>query len=239
MRGLVNTSWDAFYVLAGMGRIWSTQVELFPRCLGLGLFNLSWDTFSGTKHMLRCFMCTHCHGGDWRTQVKMNIQFLLSFDWFGQLKLSYIFGPPWQWRGFINTCWDVFFFLTSMVNLTWSTYIEMHFVSSQACVVFVNTSWDTSCVSSLQGRVLVNTFWDAFCVLTVMGGVLSKQVEMHFVSSLSFDGFVQLKLRYIFGPPWHGKGFINTCWEAFFFSLAWNGLGQLMLRCFLCPRWNG
>ena len=82
------------------------------------------------------------------------------------------------------------------------------------------------------------------------------QVDINFVSLLSWEGFIQHKLRHILCPRWHVRGMLNTCWDAFgvlpgigwvwsthielhFVSpLALEVFGQDKLRCILCPRWR-
>ena len=40
-------------------------------------------------------------------------------------------------------------------------------------------------------------------MLSVMGGVRSIHDEVHFMSSLAWDGFCQIKLRYNLCPRWN------------------------------------
>ena len=79
-----------------------------------------------------------------------------------------------------------------------------------------------------------------------------QQVEMHFVSSLTWDGFGKHMLRLFLCPRSHGRELINSCLEAFcvlsgservwstYFeihfesSLARELFGQHMLRFILC-----
>ena len=53
-RGLLNTCWDAFCVLAGMGGVWSTHDEMHFKSL-LALDELG-------QYMLRCILCPGWHG---------------------------------------------------------------------------------------------------------------------------------------------------------------------------------
>ena len=57
--------------------------------------------------------------------------------------------------------------------------------------------------------------------LRCKGGVWSTQVEIHFMSSLSWDVLGQLKVRYILCPRWYER-FI-----------------QHMLKCIVYSRWHG
>ena len=79
---------------------------------------------------------------------------------------------------------------------------------------------------------LVNTYGETFCVLTSMGSFWSVHVEMHFVSSLAWDGYVPCMFRYFFVHRYlatnvdmhfprdmanilcndrHAMGLVNTC----------------------------
>jgi hypothetical protein len=119
--------------------------------------------------------------------------------------------PYWHGRGLLNTCWDTFCVLACMGGV-WSTHMETHVVSSLA--------------------------WDGFGI---------TKVEIFFVSSLAWDGFRQLtlrcilchlKFRYIFCPPWPGRGLFNICWYAFSVVAGLGVVCQHMLRYILCPRWH-
>ena len=140
---------------------------------------------------------------------------------------------------FYELCWDAFCVLTDLVWV-FLTHVRLHFVSSLAWDGFgqhkmkyilcphwngrglVNTSCDTFCVLAGMGWGLVNTCSDAFYVLAVLSWVLSTQVDMHFVCSLSWNGFGQNMLKCILCPSWHGMGF-----------------GQHVLRIMFCLGWNG
>ena len=85
-RGLVITNRDAFWVFAGMGSVWSTQVELhFFVLLVMGrvcstqveihfVSPLTWDGFG--QHNLRYILCSRCHGT--RLVITTDIHFLSS-----------------------------------------------------------------------------------------------------------------------------------------------------------------
>ena len=89
-------------------------------------------------------------------------------------------------------------FVFAGIGWIWSTHVNMHFVSwlewkgygqhMMRCIYYHR--WH--CMS------LVNTRWDEFCVLACIGWVSSIHVEMHFVSSLAWDGFGQPILWYFF-----------------------------------------
>ena len=77
----------------------------------------------------------------------------------------------------------------------WSIHIKKHFFPP----------W--------HGIDLVNTISVTFCVLAGMGCALSKRGEIHFLSSLEWDGFAQHMFRWFFCPRWHGIVFVNICWD--------------------------
>jgi hypothetical protein len=53
LKGLVNSCWIAFYVLSGIGAVWSTHVETHILSL------LAWDEFE--LHVLRCIFSIWLH----------------------------------------------------------------------------------------------------------------------------------------------------------------------------------
>ena len=72
-----------------------------------------------------------------------------------------------------------------------------------------------------------------------MRGVLSTRVEIHFVSSLSWDGFGQHNLRCILCPRCHVMSLVNTSWDKCCVLSDLEELFQHELRYILCPRWYG
>ena len=140
----------------------------------------------------------------------------------------------------------------------WSTHVEIHVVYSLTwdrfrCMLcpllngisLVNTCWQkTFHVFAGMVLVFVNTSWDTFCVLACVEGVWSTYVEMHFVSSLAWEGLVQHLLRIIICPCRHGRSLVNTSWGTIcvhvsmvgvwstlvvihnVFTLAWEWFGQ-------------
>ena len=94
---LVSKGWDTFLVLAGMGWISSTHVEI------LFEFSLPRDVFD--HHVLRCILCITWH------RIYMN-----------------------------KTSWVTLCVLAD-IGWVWSTHVGMHFVSSLAWEVLVNTCW--------------------------------------------------------------------------------------------------
>ena len=148
------------FVLAAMGEVWLTQVEIHFMCSpasdgfgqpmlgcilchrwhGIGLDNTSWDTYYVLAAMV----------GVWSTLVVIHFVSFLA------------------WKGLVNTSWDVFCVLANMGGV-WSTQVEMHSVSwlswggvwsthVEVYLVWVRWHW----------MGLVNTSWDAFYVLAGM-----------------------------------------------------------------------
>ena len=118
---------------------------------------------------------------------------------------------------------DAFCVLSGM-GLLWSTHAEIHFVSSLASDAFVQYMLRCILCSRWNEIGLVYTYWDKFCVLPAMGGVCSTQVGMHFVSSLTCEGFDQLKFRRILCHCWQEIGLVNTCWDTFCFFAGTGGI---------------
>ena len=136
--------------------------------------------------------------------------------WFCQHKLRYVFSASWYGMDLVNTFWYAFYVLASMEGI-WSTHDVMHLLTSLAlielgqytlsCILwsrwhwmrFVNTCKDGPCV--LAG---MNGFGQQMlryiCVLTVMEWVLSTRFEIHFMFSLTDEGFCQNLLRWILCP---------------------------------------
>ena len=103
LRDLVNTYWDTFYVFDGMELVWTLQVEIHF------VSSLAWDRFS--QHMLRwcLYPCWH----------------LMEF---GQHMLWHIMCTRWNGRNLVNKCWNALWVVASM-GMFWSTQVEIHFVS--------------------------------------------------------------------------------------------------------------
>jgi hypothetical protein len=78
MGGLVDKRSNVFYILAGVGWDWSTQVDMHLELAGV-----------------YCVWSTHDY-----------LQFVSPLAWerFGQQTLIYILCPRFHWRGFVNTC---------------------------------------------------------------------------------------------------------------------------------------
>ena len=100
----------------------------------------------------------------------------------------------------------------------------MHFVSSFTRERFRQVKLRYILCPRFHGMGLVNTSWDAFCVLAGIGGVWSTHIEMHFVSSLSWEGYGQHKLRCILCPLWHRMRLVDTFWDIFYFLAGLGGV---------------
>ena len=228
MRRFVKICWDAFSVFAGMAWDCSTYVEMHF------VSSQAWEGFD--HHMLRCNLCLRCH-------VMCHV---------------------------VNTCWDTLWVLTGMVCV-WSTHVEMHYLFSLSWVGFgQHMLWYILC-PHWYGVSLVNASWDAFLfalawvgfgnlmlssVLIVMVWIRLTQVEIHFVASLTWEGFSHPMSICIFRPRWHGRRLVNTLWVKFwvladiedfcstqvdkhFVSFQWwYGFGQLKLRYILCSSFS-
>ena len=81
-----------------------------------------------------------------------------------------------------------------------------------------------------NGRRFVHSYWYKFYFVGDMGGVWSTHVEIHFVSSLTWDRFLQHMLRYTLCLRMHGSCLVNARWNAFsvlthvgeiFFKICW------------------
>ena len=133
---------------------------------------------------------------------------------FRQHKLKYYLSAHWHGIDLINSCWGAFFVFAG-IGWIWLLDVDMHFVSWQVwkgcgqrmirCIYYLNWHWVS----------FVNTRWDTFCVLACIYWISSIHVEMHFVSSMAWEGFGQQKLIYILCPRCHVSGFVNTCWDVF------------------------
>ena len=173
---LFKICWDPFWILAGMGGVLSTKVEMHF------VSSLSWEGFG------QCYdpiIVLDCIGKDWSTRVEIHVVSSLTRNGFGQhllrgilcprwhervgqLMLRNILCPRWYGRGFANTCLDKFCGLAGM-GWVWWTHVEINFVSSP--------TWETfgqhklRCTLSYGGvsQHKLRYIWD----LVRMGGVWS------------------------------------------------------------------
>ena len=144
--------------------------------------SLAWDGFC--QYLLKCILCADILG-IWSKQVEICFMSLLS--------------------------WDVFV----------STQFEIHFVSSQASVELYQhkLSYILCPLWHWRGLVIeiqfvsssVYTSGNTFCVIAGVIVVWSSCVEIHFLSSMAFKGFVQHMLKHILCPHWEWRCFVNTC----------------------------
>jgi hypothetical protein len=77
---------------------------------------------------------------------------------------------------------------------------------------------------------------DTFCVLAGTGVFRSKMVEIHFVSSLEWEGG-HVEILFVISLGMGGDW--STHVEIYFVCLlAWEGFVQHMFRYILCPCWH-
>ena len=128
-------------MLAGMGWVWSTQVDMHFLC------SMAWVGFS--EHKLICILCASWDGMDLvntyrdafrvlavmgrvcSTLIDMHIVCSLAWDGFGQQILRCIVCPRWHGMCLVNTCSDNVCELAG-IEWVWSIHIEILFVSSLA-----------------------------------------------------------------------------------------------------------
>ena len=65
------------------------------------------------------------------------------------------------------------------------------------------------------------------------------RVEIHFVSSLVWEGFGNHMMRWTFCSCWYGRVWSTHVEIQFVLSMAYKVFAQHILRCFLCPRCFG
>ena len=141
---LVNTCWDAFYRLAGMVSICSTQVDMhFVSTLAFNDFgHTNWDAFRVLAGM----------GGVCSTHVEMHFMFLQT--WVGQHMLRFILSALWHVMDFVSSYW---FCVLAGMSWVWSTEVEIHFVSTLAFNDFGHTCWDAFRVlAGMEGVCLMH-----------------------------------------------------------------------------------
>ena len=120
----------------------------------------------------------------------------------------YILCYRWHKKCLRNTCWDAFLFSLFWVELCHSMLV-------------------TFCVLAGTGWVLIIT-----CILHFAFCVFSTRVEIHFVSSLEWEGFGQNMLWRTFSPCWHGRVW-STYFEIHFVkSSAYEGLVNICRDAF-------
>ena len=189
------------------------------------------------------FWILESKGGVWSSQDDMHVMFSLAWDEFKQHVVIH-FASSMTWAGLgQHMSWYILFPCSHGVGL-------------------VNKSWNIFCVLA-EMFFFFKKCWEAGMWLVCLAHVVyfpdgmrcvwSTQVEIHFVSSLAWEGFGQM-LRFILRPCWHRKfgqhmlrfilchrrlGIIWTTLVEMYFetSIARKGIGQEMLRYTLCPRW--
>ena len=118
--GLVNTSWDTFCVLAGIGWVWSSQVEMHFA------FTFLLDGFG--QHKLRYILCPRWHGMCLVNTCEEAFCVLAAMVGVCSRHVEINLCPRWHRMRFIKIYWDSFRVLAGMEG-EWQTLIEMHFMS--------------------------------------------------------------------------------------------------------------
>jgi hypothetical protein len=170
--------------------------------------SLAWYGFG--RHKLSFILCLRWYVMGLSTHVDMHFVSSLAWDWFDQHMLRCIFCPHLQGRCLLNTCSDIFCFLSGKCEF-WSTHVEMHNEASLAYGRYGHHMLRCIFCPQCHGMGLVNTC----CYLEGNKGVRSTHVDIHFLSSLAWEGFGQHKLRFILYPRWHGIG-LSTQVEIYF-----------------------
>ena len=159
---LVKSCWDVFCVLAGMGYVCSTHVEMhFLSFAGMGSF---WQVF----------MC-------W--QFEMHFKFFL--EWYGIVQhwFRYILGICW------HTTHVEMHYMFAFLGVVWSTHVKIHFISKLLRGAFGHTSWNKFCVPAGM-RWVWSTQVELIFFILVM--VCSIQVEIHFCPRWHGSGLVNM-----------------------------------------------
>jgi hypothetical protein len=120
-RGLFNTGWVAFCVLAGKGGVWSTRGKMHF------VFSLKWEGFG--QHMLRYILCPRLHEMDLVNTSWDTFCVIAGMGGFGQHMLGGILCFRRHGLGLFNTRWDTSCVLACTGGIL-STHFEIHFVSS-------------------------------------------------------------------------------------------------------------
>ena len=188
---LVNRGWGTFCVLLGMGRVWSTQVEInfVPSLVweDFGQNNLSllaYERFG--PHLLSSCGLLIGIGWDWSTLVETKFVPSLAH---GLHILRWIICPRWNGMGLVHTysvkyCigwqgmewWNALCFLPGF-RCVWSIQFDMHFVNSLAWEVFCHYLMIYILRPRCHGMGIVKTCWHG---IFVHAGTLWI-ILMHFV----------------------------------------------------------
>ena len=143
-----------------------------------------------------CYMLSYIFSLGWHW-----IGLVKHVDRVGQHMLKYILCSRWHWMALVMEC-------------VWLTRVEIHIVSSLALEGFGQHKLTCILCASM---CLFNTCWVAVCILTCIGWILSRQkfdgmvlvwsshIEMHFVSSVVWDGFGQHFMSCILCIRWQGN----------------------------------
>ena len=196
--GLLKKSWDRFRFPAVLGRVCSSQVEIYFNLASMGEGGLV-NTFCDAFCVLAGIGCVCQHmlvsslAWEWFCPlVEMHFVSSLAWDFFVQTHVENHFGSSLA-LGLVNTTWDTFFVIAGKGGVE-SKHAEPHFLTSLKWRSLV-THVDTRFVSTLSYEGCGQHILDIFRVLTGMGCVWSRKVEICFVFSLAWVGFCQHKLR--------------------------------------------
>ena len=131
----------------------------------------------------------------WSKHVEMHLVSWLAWDDFDQCMLSSYLWSRWLCLSFVETSWDTFCVLAGICWVK-KTHVEMNFVLAGMGWVWI-THVEIRSMSCIEIYIrwhwmgLFSTGWDKFFVLFGMG----THVQIHFLSSLAFNGFDQHRLR--------------------------------------------
>ena len=116
----------------------------------------------------------------------------MEWVWWTQVEIHLC--PRWQWRGFVNTCWNAF---SVLVRKRWVCLTHvLHFASWLALEGFCQEMLRCNLCVWWHGIILVITCWYAFCILAGLGWVWSALCELHLACPLVRNLFGQHSLGF-------------------------------------------
>ena len=134
---LVNTCSVNFCVLAGMGLVWSSNVEMHYVSL------LVSDVFG--QYILICILCIRWHWRVLSLYGEIHFETSLAWDGYCQNMLTCNFCPRWHFMNYVE--------MHLMPSLAWEGFVAMHVGSLLLWAGLVNPSQDT---------FLSTLAWDGF-----------------------------------------------------------------------------
>jgi hypothetical protein len=90
-----------------------------------------------------------------------------------------------------------------------SAHVEIHFLSLSTWEGFGQHTFEIKCVSLMAKEGFGQHMWRVIPFQPGMGGVWSTSIQIYFVSSLTWDGFVHHMLRSVLFHRLHGRGLVN------------------------------